>query len=104
MDGRACMVGGVRTGDGVNELAVDEELGEPDLHLGHLEHLAAPVRSRHAAAAGADEERDRCGVFYESYVSCARGWPRPIEWEGGGGDGGGVGHGAPRETNAFLKE
>lgn len=44
---RAC----VRTGDGVDELAVDEELGEPDLHLGHLERpLAAPVRSRHAAA------------------------------------------------------
>jgi hypothetical protein len=42
-----------RTGDGVDEVAVDEELGELDLHLGHLEPvLAAPVRIRHAAGRG----------------------------------------------------
>jgi hypothetical protein len=42
-----------RTGDGVEEVAVDEELGEPDLHLGHLEPLlAAPVRIHHAAGRG----------------------------------------------------
>lgn len=66
---------GVRTGDGVDELAVDEELGEPDLHLGHLEPLvaAAPVRSRHGAARRRRRDGGRC------VVSCARGRGRKEE-------------------------
>jgi len=55
---------GRRTRDGVDELAVDEELGEPDLHLGHLEPLAAaPIRSRHGAAPRrAGVRRGMCAV------------------------------------------
>jgi len=60
----ARMMGDGRTGDGVDELAVDEELGEPDLHLGHLEPLAAaPIRSRHGAAPRrAGVRRGMCAV------------------------------------------
>lgn len=61
------MDGWARTGDGVDEVAVDEEFGEPDLHPGHLEPLAAaaaaPVRrARHGAA---DVQSERCGCGRE---------------------------------------